>query len=1095
MWNPLAALKDVIEHRRLLLQRKRELKKSNELLKDATIKHVEADSLQIKAMGERQVTENEVEKLKEQIQQLQAKLNHQTTLLQSQITTFEKYKSEAETALESKVQLQTEHEKIQQVYSKQKQSLEEIVRNKHHGPEKKIKQVNARDSSKNSNRIHALGDLHGWAPGLIGYLTEHNLAKIEISGQKIYSEDEHGKISLNVDAMNILFPDLKEYLQDSKDKKIPEDETVESFLHAGLLGQKAGTFNPRASYCGVDVEWIAKDEFFIQVGDVFDRADHSELSAEILRQMILQAPAHVFVLVGNHEEFLLLDQFSGWFRNEKKWGYRERHGGNTRTIELINPTDDLNFDMEEEVEDFLLNDMYLKYKQSAAVLYFTQYFAQKKLAGTAYDDVPGFTSKELQSFSDRILSGTWDAYEAASEFHQLYLDRLTSKPISFPGGIAGLGIGDSWFMHAEPNGLRKYLSSLSKDQILELKTPTHLGDRDLLILPMDAIKESDGRFSSPCTELFWARDASSGFDALDSRFAHISSEIIKVLPGVRNIIHGHSPVPLKLDRNTPHTYLGRLLATPVTPENGDIRVYNIDEGMTPVYQYDIEGNRIHLEAMPKGLQVPKILEEFHTTGGVVSEDDLWDLSHMFIDGETVPFTIGYELALNDTPDQYLPTGPGKIRVNPVYKDRQPEFVCTKEEQFRENPTEFSWLRVRDADNLSNPLKDKQPPPDGLYRVQNKTKGSFTLAENLMYLLSMEAFGKKTGIGKANIESYSGARAKVELGNYFGVENFRLWGKLGENIVKEGINSAIQFFTIQSTSKGNSLNLSALNLGKGSFVLTVSNLNPHGGQKTSKTVVKNGSYLTQTIALIPPSSEVQISMAETTSGESTVIFEGIFGSSKTKPIHSTEKPDERPPVYMLMKEPFPDMSLWDFTRKYKDMHTEKRNLMDSKTVKEGMKNKNPSLINSDKESDPISPEVKPPGPSSSSTSAVNQYQKPLAEPVQDEPATVAPDMEKTPEPEKGPDPGTPGVSDEDAKQPEPFAEGNETENHSEVDGIVPSPETAEMMRQHHQTAKARELVEKAKEEEKIKKDPAQWLRERNEARSMKGDKKDSDTDKS
>ena len=189
--------------------------------------------------------------------------------------------------------------------------------------------------------------------------------------------------------------------------------------------------------------------------------------------------------------------------------------------------------------------------------------------------------------------------------------------------------------------------------------------------------------------------------------------------------------------------------------------------MTPVYQYDIEGNRIHLEAMPKGLQVPKILEEFHTTGGVVSEDDLWDLSHMFIDGETVPFTIGYELALNDTPDQYLPTGPGKIRVNPIFKERQPEFVCTKEEQFRENPTEFSWLRVWDAGNLSNPLKDKQPPPDGLYRVQNKAQGSFTLAENLMYLLSMEALAKKTGIGKANIESYSGARAKVELGNYLG----------------------------------------------------------------------------------------------------------------------------------------------------------------------------------------------------------------------------------------------------------------------------------------------------------------------------------------
>ena len=265
---------------------KKGIKEEQSTLKDATLKHVEADSLQIKAMGERQVTENEVENLKEQIQQLQAKLNHQTTLLQSQITTFEKYKSEAETALESKVQLQTEHGKIQQVYSKQNQSLEEIVRNKHPGPEKKIKQVNARDSSKNSNRIHALGDLHGWAPGLIGYLTEHNLAKIEISGQKIYSEDEHGKISLNVDAMNILFPDLRNIYMIRRTRKFLRMKPLNHFSMQDFLVRRRGH--------SIHVQAIAalmwngsKDEFFIQVGDVFDRADHSELSAEILRQMIL----------------------------------------------------------------------------------------------------------------------------------------------------------------------------------------------------------------------------------------------------------------------------------------------------------------------------------------------------------------------------------------------------------------------------------------------------------------------------------------------------------------------------------------------------------------------------------------------------------------------------------------------------------------------------------------------------------------------------------------------------------------------------------------------------------------------------------------
>ena len=32
------------------------------------------------------------------------------------------------------------------------------------------------------NEVHVLGDLHGWAPGLITYLIEHKLASIEING-------------------------------------------------------------------------------------------------------------------------------------------------------------------------------------------------------------------------------------------------------------------------------------------------------------------------------------------------------------------------------------------------------------------------------------------------------------------------------------------------------------------------------------------------------------------------------------------------------------------------------------------------------------------------------------------------------------------------------------------------------------------------------------------------------------------------------------------------------------------------------------------------------------------------------------------------
>ena len=1100
MWSLLAALKDVIEQRKLVLQHKRELKRSNQLLKEAISKHQDALSEQANAEGETRATEQAVGNLQQRIKELQAELNHQNAVLQSQKESLEKCKSETETALGNMEIRQSEHEKNQQAYRTENESLELLVKEEHKGPEKKMIPLNDRDSSEQSSRIHALGDLHGWAPGLIGYLIHNNLAKIEISGEKLYSEDADGKISLNLEAMSKLFPDLTEYLTHAKEKEIAEDETVELFLHAGLLGQRAGTFNPRASYCDIDVEWVGKNEFFIQVGDIFDRADHSELSAEILRQMVLQAPAHVFVLVGNHEEFLLLDQYGGWLRNEKKWDYGRR-GGNTRSLELLNPNDEIDPESTVIDQDFLLNDTYKKYQQSAAVLYFTQYFAQKKLTGDAFDDAPNFSLEELNSISERILSGTWDAYSAASEFHHLILERATAKPSSFPGAIASLGIGNSWFMHAEPNGLRKFFAELSKEEILELKTPTRLGNRELLILSMDVVRTSDEEFTSRCSELFWARDASSGFDALDSRFAHISSEIIKVLPGVRNIIHGHSPVPLKLDRNVPHTYLGRLLGNPVSPESGDIRVYNIDEGMTPVYQHEFEGNKIHSEAMPRGLQVPKVLEEYHTTGKIVSVDDLWDLSDMFLDEETVPFTVGYELTLNDTPDQYLVSGPGKIRVNPMFKDNQPQHVCTAEEKFRENPTKFSWLSVGEPETLSNPFKGKQPPPDGLYRVQNKTEGSMTLAENLLYLFETEAFDQE--LDKMKLESYDGKRAGECLGNYMGIDDIKSWSHLGKGIIHEGINCSTRFFTIQSTSSPAAINLSALNLGEDNFVIIVRNATKGSG-KTSKTEVKIGSYLTQTITLAAPLSEVQVYIEETTSGsKSNIIFEGIFGPSKFKPIHSREEAVAKPPVAMLLWEPIQDGRLWKFTNEYRKKHTEKQHLLDSKTIKQGSARTEPekqidsapvegnsndterqqsedekpvkSVVNEENKAvqppESLKKEPQTDDQVEEKTSEVNEVESPDVsdsldeveqppESLNEEPQTDVQDEEKTPEVKEVESLDVSDSLDQVVQPPEPEEDDRQThaaqtnQEPSEQDAIKPSPEIKERIQTAFKVAEKR-----------------------------------------
>jgi hypothetical protein len=783
--------------------------------------------------------------------------------------------------------------------------------------------VNEIDDATNSLRIHALGDLHGWAPGLIIYLTRNNLAKIEISGVKVYDESSKGIISLNVDAMCRLFPDLKEHIESSKEDSIDTANTLESFHHAGLLGQRAGKLNHKASYCEIQADWIGENEYFIQVGDIFDRADHSELAAEIIRQLIIQAPAHIFALVGNHEEFLLLDQHSGWYRNEVKWEYDADKGGNTRTMELIN---------EGSTKEDLLNDTYEKYRQSASMLYLTQFFAKRKVTKNGNLDIPFLSKADINSYSEKILSGGWLGYEAASDLDKLILENAKKGSIRYPGAIAGLGLGNTWFMHGEPNGLKKYFSSLNEKSVDILKTPINVGNRDMLILEMDVIASKDDGYKSDCTELFWARDAHSGFEGIDSKFAHITEPIIKILPGVRNIVHGHSPVPNILMENKPHTYLGRIVGKNVSPTSGEIRVYNIDEGITPVYQI-IMNNEEKMKCSPTGLQVPNALKEIHDSGELIGEAQIWDLAHMFIEKEDSPFTISRDLTLNEMPKQYLKEGPGQIKINPE-NYLEPEFTCTTEDEFRSDPSKYSWINIKEFEKLSNPNKSKTPPADKLYRVQHEEQGTLTLAQNVLKMLELESFNQP--FKRKIIEAYSGDRSieylkKIRTKEYF----TPILKKYG--VLAEAINSQICFINLRATTTDNFLNLSFLNMRHNPITLKVENCNLDSGSTIKKNEftsifkIKAGSYLTTKVKVINSTSPIRVFL-EYKDGNTRNVFEGIFGLGKDEVI--TEETQNKPPC-ILVKTLMRNINhpLYEFTKKSQTKKEVVKNILDDETVRQ------------------------------------------------------------------------------------------------------------------------------------------------------------------
>ena len=129
--------------------------------------------------------------------------------------------------------------------------------------------------------LHVLGDLHGWAPGLITYLIEHDLATIEVNGLSLGVGG-----SIDARAMMNVF---------ARDSTMNASELPP----AGLAGR------PRfeevvngLGHSNVRARWVGGNKIgFIQLGDVIDRSDHSELACEILRQLILDAPSNVLSLI------------------------------------------------------------------------------------------------------------------------------------------------------------------------------------------------------------------------------------------------------------------------------------------------------------------------------------------------------------------------------------------------------------------------------------------------------------------------------------------------------------------------------------------------------------------------------------------------------------------------------------------------------------------------------------------------------------------------------------------------------------------------------------------------------------------------------
>ena len=420
-----------------------------------------------------------------------------------------------------------------------------------------------RDSTRLKD-VHVLGDLHGWAPGLITYLITHKLATIRINGMLLGSEglvDER--------AMNNLF---------ARDSSMSSS----ALPSAGLLGRPLydECVNGTGHY-NVFVRWTGLESTgFVQLGDVVDRSDHSELACEILRQLLIDAPGNVFVLLGNHEQFLLENEYDNWHLNEvrnavidgrhapKKWAKKHLRFLGTR----------------EQDEVARSKSIFKAYKDSAELLYLTQAAAQQ--VGL------GFDHNLEDSDIALLLSNGWKPYQSIQSLSKKY----SQKGVAFPGAFTSLVIGETLFHHAEPS---QQMSSLAS----EMNWEKQLGW-------LSYIHGGNNLQNSPHSYLLWSRGASTGAESNRPASQDAIEQISIHWPGLYNIVHGHTPTVTLSEfehvsggRSTPVSYLAENSnSTPKFGKASRVRIYNIDEGMAPVY-YNGKENPDDPLRVPVGLRL------------------------------------------------------------------------------------------------------------------------------------------------------------------------------------------------------------------------------------------------------------------------------------------------------------------------------------------------------------------------------------------------------------------------------------------------------------------------------------------------------------
>ena len=393
--------------------------------------------------------------------------------------------------------------------------------------------------------LHVLGDVHGWAPGLIRWWGANGLHDVDIAGLRLgepAAEWAH------------FFPNQLQRL-----------ERKMNLIPTGLDGHPARPAAVVSMMYDLQVHPRAAEAHVVLLGDLIDRGDHPEVVLELVRQSLLSVPGRRWTLLGNHEQLLLERDASKWQKEEQRWMYEGegRHVGTVYLQPSLHGADGIDEAMRLQFDALVGQFGALLHAQHLGILAGLNGDARARYESLVQDTMEAVEA-EVKGMAALQKDGTWKLHNAGAAFLGALHKASFMQEVVVPGGIMAMRLGSHLMLHGEPTGLEH----LTTVQAAALNVQSSEGEVHLVLAVM-----KDGRLLDP--HLLHARGfwAGAGNDQVKIDALNLSDHAMLALEGVSDVYHGHTPTA---------TYKSSDVVSTFT-------VHALDEGMTPVYHYDFGG--------------------------------------------------------------------------------------------------------------------------------------------------------------------------------------------------------------------------------------------------------------------------------------------------------------------------------------------------------------------------------------------------------------------------------------------------------------------------------------------------------------------------